>query len=122
MLYRDNGGRRGGGLGGCHETVWISGPKDLKTKEETIRSCWSNDPVHANLHTFFKLAINLIDYFKSSSESAATKTAGGKRPRSESVTDHNKDRSRKAKGGNYSSGSASKKKKGIPLGKQARRI
>ncbi len=63
---------------------------------------------------------NLIDHFKSSSESAATKTAGGKRPRSESVTGHSQDQSRKAKGGNYSSGGASKKKKGIPLWKQAR--
>jgi hypothetical protein len=40
------------------------GAKDLGAKEEIINSCWSNDPVHANLHTYFKLASNLINHFE----------------------------------------------------------
>jgi hypothetical protein len=31
-------------------------PKDQQAKEDIIRSCWSSDPVHANLHTYCKLA------------------------------------------------------------------
>jgi hypothetical protein len=38
------------------------GAKDLGAKEEIINSCWSNDPVHANLHTYFKLESNLINF------------------------------------------------------------
>ncbi len=44
------------------ELIMGNSPKDLQAKEDTIRSCWSSDPVHANLHTYFKLAGNFIDY------------------------------------------------------------
>ncbi len=39
--------------------------KDLQAKEDTIRSCWSSDPVHAYLHTYFKLAGNFINHHNS---------------------------------------------------------
>ncbi len=44
------------------ELVMGNSSKDMQAKEDTIRSCWSGDPVHANLHTYFKLASNFIDY------------------------------------------------------------
>jgi hypothetical protein len=43
------------------ELVMGNSSKDMQAKD-TIRSCWSGDPVHANLHTYFKLAGNFIDY------------------------------------------------------------
>jgi hypothetical protein len=58
--------------------------KDDKSKEEAVRIHWSTDPVHANLHSYYKLASNLLDYqkyFKSPSQEAA---AGPKRARSSS--------------------------------------
>ncbi len=38
--------------------------KDEKSKEEAVRIHWSTDPVHANLHSYYKLASNLLDYHK----------------------------------------------------------
>ncbi len=66
------------------ELMMGSDRKDDKSKEEAVRIHWSTDPVHANLHSYYKLSSNLLDYhknFKSPSQEAA---AGPKRARSSS--------------------------------------
>jgi hypothetical protein len=40
------------------EVLIGKGEKDFAAKEEVISTCWSQDPVHANRHTYFKLASN----------------------------------------------------------------
>jgi hypothetical protein len=44
--------------------------KDDRSKEEAVRIHWSTDPVHANLHSYYKLASNLLDYHKNSKPSS----------------------------------------------------
>ncbi len=64
------------------------GKKDGKMKEEAIRTHWSTDPVHANLHTYYKLASNLMDFHKNFKVGKAEKASVSKRPRSNSsITD-----------------------------------
>ncbi len=66
------------------ELIMENSPKDLQAKEDIIRSCWSSDPVHANLHTYFKLAGNFIDLYITNKPEQKT-GSGSKRSRSESV-------------------------------------
>jgi hypothetical protein len=41
-------------------TVAVS-KKDAKTKEEAVRTHWATDSVHETLHSYYKLASNLMD-------------------------------------------------------------
>jgi hypothetical protein len=38
--------------------------KDEKSREEAVWIHWSTDPVHANLHSYYKLASNLLDFHR----------------------------------------------------------
>ncbi len=58
--------------------------KDDKSKEEAVRIHWSTDPVHANLHSYYKLASNLLDYHKNFKALSQEASAGPKRARSSS--------------------------------------
>ncbi len=62
------------------------GKKDERTKEEAIRTHWSMDPVHANLHSYYKLASNLLDAHKNFKTGKAGEVAINKRARSSSTT------------------------------------
>jgi hypothetical protein len=42
------------------EVLIGQGDKDMAAKEEVVNSCWSQDPAHANLHAYFKLASKTI--------------------------------------------------------------
>jgi hypothetical protein len=42
------------------EVLIGQGDKDMDAKEEVVKSCWSQDPVQANLHAYYKLASNTI--------------------------------------------------------------
>jgi hypothetical protein len=46
------------------ELIMGPGKKDVREKEDNVRSCWSADPVHASLHTYYKLASKLMDLHK----------------------------------------------------------
>jgi hypothetical protein len=58
--------------------------KDDRSKEEAVRVHWSTDPVHANLHSYYKLASNLLDYHKNFNPLSQEAGAGPKRVRSSS--------------------------------------
>jgi len=79
------------------EVLIGKGEKDFAAKEEVINTCWSQDPVHANLHTYFKLASNTIQLIE---EGSKTDTPSGKRQRANSSTD-----SQSGSGSGYVSGS-----------------
>jgi hypothetical protein len=67
------------------EVLIGQGSKTMEAKEEVVKSCWSQDPVHANLHAYFKLASNTIQLIESGlKDHGAT---SGKRPRSNSTDD-----------------------------------
>jgi hypothetical protein len=42
------------------ETLAGQDTKNMESKVEVVKNCWSQDPVHANLHAYFKLASNTI--------------------------------------------------------------
>ncbi len=69
----------------CADRQMGPGKKDERTKEEAIRTHWSMDPVHANLHFYYKLARNLLDAHKNFKTGKAGK-AINKRARSSSTT------------------------------------
>ncbi len=54
----------------------------MESKEEVVKSSWSQDPVHANLHAYFKLASNTIQMIEGGLK--APSTSGGKRQRTDS--------------------------------------
>jgi hypothetical protein len=56
--------------------------KDDRSKEEAVRVHWSTDPVHANLHSYYKLASNLLDFHKNFKPPSQGAEAGPKRVRS----------------------------------------
>ncbi len=58
--------------------------KDDRSKEEAVRVHWSTDPVHANLHSYYKLASNILDYHKNFKPPSQEASAGPKRARSSS--------------------------------------
>ncbi len=60
------------------EVLIGQGDKDMAAKEEVVNSCWSQDPVQANLHAYFKLASNTIQLIEGRTK---TDTMGGKRQR-----------------------------------------
>jgi hypothetical protein len=61
------------------------GNKSLESKEEVVKSCWSQDPVHANLHAYFKLASITIQMIEGGLKTPST--LGGKRQRTDSSED-----------------------------------
>ncbi len=79
------------------EVLIGKGEKNFATKEEAINTCWSQDPVHANLHTYFKLASNTIQLIE---EESKTDTNGGMRQRANSCAD-----SQSGSGSGHGSGS-----------------
>jgi hypothetical protein len=66
------------------ETLAGQGNKNMESKVEVVKNCWSQDPVHANLHAYFKLASNTIQMIEG--ELKAPSSAGSKRPRAASET------------------------------------
>jgi hypothetical protein len=62
------------------------GKKDEGMREEAIRTHWSMDPVHANLHTYYKLASNLLDHHKNHKSGKVEEVGINKRMRSHSST------------------------------------
>ncbi len=60
--------------------------KDEKTKEEAVRTHWATDPVHATLHSYYKLASNLLDYHKTFKKGKNEGAATAKRPRKNSAS------------------------------------
>jgi hypothetical protein len=46
------------------ELMMGPGKKDAKTMEEAVRTHWATDPVHATLHSYYKLPSNLMDLQK----------------------------------------------------------
>jgi hypothetical protein len=91
----------------------------LAAKEEVINTCWSQDPVHANLHTYFKLASNTIQIIERGTK---TDTPSGKRQRATSSTD-SQSGTGSGSGSGSGDGNASKKQKtfnkiGYPSGNQ----
>ncbi len=56
----------------------------MESKVEVVKSCWSQDPVHANLHAYFKLASNTIQLIEGGLNSPSS--SGSKRPRAASET------------------------------------
>jgi hypothetical protein len=83
------------------EVLIGQGEKDFAAKEEVINSCWSQDPVHANLHTYFKLASNTIQIIEGGTK---TGTSSGKRQRATSSADPH---SQSGPGSGHGSGSGS---------------
>jgi len=79
------------------EVIIGKGEKNFAAKEEAINAGWSQDPVHANLHTYFKLASNTIQLIE---EASKTDSNGGKRQRSNSSAD-----SQSGSGSGHGSGS-----------------
>jgi hypothetical protein len=57
------------------------GNKSMDSKEEVVKSCWSQDPVNANLHAYYKLASNTIQMIEGRLK--APSSSGGKRPRTD---------------------------------------
>jgi hypothetical protein len=45
------------------EVLIGQGEKNMAAKEEVMNSCWSQDPVHANLHAYFKKHLFLCTPF-----------------------------------------------------------
>jgi hypothetical protein len=68
------------------ELMMGSDKKDDRSKEEAVRVHWSTDPVHANLHSYYKLASNLLDLHKNFKPSSQAAEAGPKRGRSVSTS------------------------------------
>ncbi len=81
------------------EVLIGQGEKDFAAKEEVINTCLSQDPVHANLHTYFKLASNTVQIIEGGTKSD---TPSGKRQRATSSTD-----SQSGSGSGHGSGSGS---------------
>jgi hypothetical protein len=67
------------------EVLIGQGIKNMEAKEEVVKNCWSQDPVHANLHAYFKLASNTIQLIESGLK--APSATGGKRLRTNSKED-----------------------------------
>jgi hypothetical protein len=67
------------------EALIGQGSKNMESKEEVVKSCWSQDPVHANLHAYFKLASNTIQMIEGGLK--APSASGGKRMRTNSNED-----------------------------------
>ncbi len=83
------------------EALIGQGNKSLESKEEVVKSCWSQDPVHANLHAYFKLASNTIQMIEGRLKTPST--SGGKRQR----TDSNEDQHGSGSGSGIDFGSGS---------------
>jgi hypothetical protein len=67
------------------EVLIGQGNKNMEAKEEVVKNCWSQDPVHANLHAYFKLASNTIQLIESGLKTPSA--TGGKRLRTNSKED-----------------------------------
>ncbi len=61
------------------EAIAGQGNKSMYSKVEVVKSCWSQDPVHANLHAYYKLASNTIQMIEGGLK--APSSSGSKRPR-----------------------------------------
>ncbi len=68
------------------EVIMGPGKKDERGKEETVRNHWSTYPVHACLHTYYKLASNLMDLHRNYKDGKGEEAPPSKRPRSYSST------------------------------------
>jgi hypothetical protein len=68
------------------ETLAGQGAKNMDTKVEVVKSCWSQDPVHANLHAYFKLASNTIQLIDSGLKDPSPHNSNNKRQRAASET------------------------------------
>jgi hypothetical protein len=66
------------------ETLGGQGNKNMEFKVEVVKSCWSQDPVHANLHAYFKLASNTIQLIEGGLKNPSS--VSSKRPRAASET------------------------------------
>ncbi len=64
------------------EALIGQGNKSMESKEEVVKSSWSQDPVHANLHAYYKLASNTIQMIEGGLK--APSSSGGKRLRTDS--------------------------------------
>jgi hypothetical protein len=64
------------------EALIGQGNKSMDSKEEVVKSSWSQDPVHANLHAYYKLASNTIQMIEGGLKAPCT--SGGKRLRTDS--------------------------------------
>jgi hypothetical protein len=68
------------------ELMMGPGKEDAKTKEEAVRTHWAMDPVHATLHSYYKLASNLMDYHKNFREGKNEVSTTAMRPRKNYAT------------------------------------
>jgi hypothetical protein len=91
------------------EVLIGQGVKNMEAKEEVVKNCWSQDPVHANLHAYFKLASNTIQLIESGLK--APSATGGKRMRSNSKEDQRGSGTGSGSGIGTGEGSAAKRQK-----------
>jgi hypothetical protein len=89
------------------EVLIGQGVKDMAAKEEVVSSCWSHDPVHANLHAYYKLASNTIQLIEGRMKIDST---GGKR---QHVDTGNDPSARSGSGPESGSGNKPKKQRTI---------
>jgi hypothetical protein len=85
------------------EVLIGQGIKNMEAKEEVVKNCWSQDPVHANLHAYFKLASNTIQLIESGLK--APSATGGKRPGTNSKEEQHGSDSGSGSGSVFGSGS-----------------
>jgi hypothetical protein len=59
------------------EALIGQGSKNMESKEEVVKNCWSQDPVHTNLHAYFKLASNTIQMIEGGMKAPSASGARG---------------------------------------------
>jgi hypothetical protein len=68
------------------DTLAGQGTKNMESKVEVVKNCWSQDPVHANLHAYFKLASNTIQLIEGGLKGPSPANSNNKRQRVASET------------------------------------
>jgi hypothetical protein len=68
------------------DTLAGQGAKSMDSKVEVVKNCWSQDPVHANLHAYFKLASNTIQLIEGGLKGPSPSNSNNKRQRVASET------------------------------------
>jgi|688.fasta_scaffold607918_1 hypothetical protein len=57
-----------------------------RRRQSRVRTHWATDPVHAKLHSYYKLASNLMDLHKNFRDGKGEEVSSTKRPRNNSST------------------------------------